>query len=202
MTTLIKKLFAKINFFYYSLFIFLLTIPCLSFAATTPQADISESFRLNLLSSLGGALADGSINASIQPLIHGLTAICFIVAIFQTIYNSGNFSPGFLVEWVKIPIYAFMAMSITGQSRAYQNFFPAPTNIPAYATGPRTLDTDIYFTLTGIFGEVADNIKGSFGPATYQVELKSLMTTMRGFSSAISNCKNPGSRFYRHYYCS
>jgi hypothetical protein len=186
-----KKLYQKINVMYVSLIMGMLAAPALAHAADG-ATDIMSSYRDNLLVSLSGTfLSGGLLDFSNFGLLQAVTALCFIIGIFQVVNNHYP-SPSFLMKWLEIPIATFIVMSITGQSTAYQALIHSPAARPTYA-GPRTLDTDIYFTLYGIFDEVAQGIRNTYTPQVYQAEYKTLLTSMQGFSSAISNCKLPGS---------
>jgi hypothetical protein len=191
MISKIKAMINKINFYYLSLFVSAILLPLTSFAdASNPSANVMEIFRGQLLLSMSNIiLTNGPLNSSISGLVFGLTGFCFIIGIFQTVYNHYG-SPSFLVSWVKVAVCTFIVMAITGQSSAYTRFIPAPHNRPVSA-GPRTLDTDVYFTVAGIFDEVANGITSAYGPQMYSTEYTKLMQTITGFSLAAANCKMP-----------
>jgi hypothetical protein len=198
----IKILFDKVNGYYFSLVIALITAPEISHASQivgggAASVNLMENFRQQLVVSISAAfLGSGLMDFSHSGLMKSLLGICTIIAIFQTIHNHYG-SPTFLVEWVKIPIMALIVMCILGQGGIYENLNIFKSARPAGVTAVRTLDTDIYFSLSAIFDELASGINSSFSGSTsasdaYVDEYKKLMTSMGGFTLAISECKNPG----------
>ena len=191
----IKKIFEKLNLFYISFLVAILT-PATSLAQDAKAVpDLMETFRHQLLATLSGAfLGDGIIDFSTNGVMGAVLGVCVIIAIFQVVHDHLG-TDKFLSEWVKIPIMAVIVLNIVGQSTLLSGLFPPSASHPSYAGMKKTLDIEIYFALEDIFDEVAGKINSSYGsngPNSYLNEYKKLMINLRGFSSAISNCNNPG----------